>query len=113
MQLAVENPKDFCTLVVAAFLRPPTKRRNPPQTMQSGRTLRKPALAAKSSKSPFLRTTFISLVRGILVLGELPCISKERLAVRRERQRSRRAPPQGCKTKVETIRRSEPVLPQL
>ena len=27
MQLAVENPKDFCTLVAAAFLRPPTKRR--------------------------------------------------------------------------------------
>jgi hypothetical protein len=27
MQLAVENPKAFCALVVAAFLRPPTKRR--------------------------------------------------------------------------------------
>ena len=26
MQLAVENPKAFCTLIVAAFLRPPTKR---------------------------------------------------------------------------------------
>jgi hypothetical protein len=29
MQLAVENPKAFCTLVAAAFLRPPTKRRQP------------------------------------------------------------------------------------
>jgi hypothetical protein len=29
MQLAVENPKAFCTLFVAAFLRPPTKRRRP------------------------------------------------------------------------------------
>jgi hypothetical protein len=29
MQLAVENPKSFCTLVVAAFLQPPTKRRRP------------------------------------------------------------------------------------
>jgi len=27
MQLAVENPKVFCKLCVAAFLRPPTKRR--------------------------------------------------------------------------------------
>jgi hypothetical protein len=27
MQLAVESPKDFCTLFAAAFLRPPTKRR--------------------------------------------------------------------------------------
>jgi hypothetical protein len=27
MQLAVESPKDFCTLIAAAFLRPPTKRR--------------------------------------------------------------------------------------
>ena len=25
MQLAVENPKAFCTLIVAAFLRPPSK----------------------------------------------------------------------------------------
>jgi hypothetical protein len=29
MQLAVENPKEFCKLCVAAFLRPPTKRRRP------------------------------------------------------------------------------------
>ena len=27
MQMAVENPKPFCTLLAAAFLRPPTKRR--------------------------------------------------------------------------------------
>jgi hypothetical protein len=29
MQVAVEEPKAFCTLFVAAFLRPPTKRRRP------------------------------------------------------------------------------------
>jgi hypothetical protein len=29
MHLAVENPKAFCNLFVAAFLRPPTKRRRP------------------------------------------------------------------------------------
>ena len=28
MQLGVESPKDFCTLIAAAFLRPPTKRRS-------------------------------------------------------------------------------------
>jgi hypothetical protein len=26
MQVAVQNPKEFCTLIAAAFLRPPTKR---------------------------------------------------------------------------------------
>ena len=29
MELAIENPKAFCRLFVAAFLRPPTKRRRP------------------------------------------------------------------------------------
>ena len=29
MHLAVENPKEYCTLVAAAFLRPPKKRRTP------------------------------------------------------------------------------------
>ena len=34
MQLAVKNPKAFCKLVVAAFLRPPTK-------LQRGRAARR------------------------------------------------------------------------
>ena len=29
MQVAVQNPKEFCTLIAAAFLRPPTKRYGP------------------------------------------------------------------------------------
>jgi hypothetical protein len=36
MQIAVENPKPFCTLLAAAFLRPPTKRRREQMSRAEG-----------------------------------------------------------------------------
>ena len=54
MQLAVEEPKAFCTLIVAAFLRPPSKQQRGLAAGARGSSVSK--LAASDDASPFGRS---------------------------------------------------------